>query len=156
MLMQGLELPDIRPCSSSQLLPPMTRPSSSPPPPLEPFLFEEPEDTYGQALVRTSGSTNSTMAIISASATDSTTEDSSRGVITTPSCELSSSNMSLPTSVTAGSSAPASPRVSRTTLWRWEKEMKRLASLGEDAPPPKKRKERNPYRCLKCGRPKAG
>ena len=60
MLMQGLELSDVRPCSSSQLPPPMTCPSSLPPPSLEPFIFEELEDTYGQALLWTSGSTKST------------------------------------------------------------------------------------------------
>ena len=77
MLLQGLELPYVRPCSTSQLPPSMVHPSSPLPPPLEPFLFEEPEDTYGQTLVQT-GSTNSTRTIISTSATDSTTQDYSR------------------------------------------------------------------------------
>ena len=175
MLLQDLELPDIRPCSSSQLSPSMIHPSSPSPPLLEPFVFEEPlEDPYGQVLVRT-GSINSTRTIISTSFTDSTSQDSSRvtqdfsrdiqdssrDVITTSSPELLStsniattSSTSLPPSETASSSTLAP--VSQTTLWRKHKKLEWQASLGEDGLPPRKQKERNPYQCSKCGKPKSG
>ena len=56
MLMQGLVLPNPRPCAASPLIPVMERPTSSPPLPVEPFEFHEPVDTYGQAHVRRRGS----------------------------------------------------------------------------------------------------
>ena len=51
MLMQGLDLPTPRLCTSSELLPVMEQPSS-PPPPVELYNFYEPVDRYGQARVR--------------------------------------------------------------------------------------------------------
>ena len=52
MLLQGLELPNPRPCATSTLPPVLERPTSPPPLPVEPFEFYEPMDTYGQARVR--------------------------------------------------------------------------------------------------------
>ena len=55
MLMQGLVLPNPRPCAASPLPSVMERPTSPPPLPVEPFEFHEPVDTYGQARVRRRG-----------------------------------------------------------------------------------------------------
>ena len=52
MLMQGLTLPNPRPCASSSLPPAMQWPFSPPPSPVEPFEFFEPVDTCGQVYVR--------------------------------------------------------------------------------------------------------
>ena len=52
MLMQGIDLPTPRLCTSSGLPPVMKQPSSPPPSPVEPYDFYEPVDTYGQARVR--------------------------------------------------------------------------------------------------------
>ena len=48
MLLQGLTLPTPNVCAATSLLPILERPSSPSPPPIEPFQFVEPEDTYGR------------------------------------------------------------------------------------------------------------
>ena len=58
MLMQGLTLPDPRPCTSSSLPPTMEWPFSPPPSPVEPFEFFEPVHTCGQAHVHQRASDN--------------------------------------------------------------------------------------------------
>ena len=58
ILMQGLTLPNPRPCTSSSLLPAMEQPFSPPPSLVEPFEIFEPVDTCGQAHVRWRASGN--------------------------------------------------------------------------------------------------
>ena len=55
MLMQGLVLPNPRPCAASPLPPVMEWLTSPPPLPVEPFEFHKPVDTYGQARVQRRG-----------------------------------------------------------------------------------------------------
>ena len=170
MLMQGLELPCPRPCSSLQLPPTIDRPSSPPPFPFEPFVFEEPEDTYGQAHVRaaaTTGSTTST-ALITASITDSSTVTISNWTTNNTSFDnstISSSSTATTTSstqLTEASEVPApqqtvtitTRQASRTTLWRLEK--KRQQQLVEGITPPPQEKRPREYRCSTCRQPMAG
>lgn len=49
LLMQGLPLPSVEICTTEQLPPVQQRPSTSVPPPEQPHVFPEAEDTTGQA-----------------------------------------------------------------------------------------------------------
>ena len=163
MLMQGLELPNPSPCSLHQLPPTINRPSSPPSPPVEPFVFEEPEDTYGQAHVRTvaTGSTASTV-VISASTTDSTTAIESVISTTTGSRTITttSSNSNQLTPIAEDVPAPqqivtvATREVSRTTQWR--RARKRKQQLLEGTTPPVEEKRPREYKCSTCHQPMAG
>ena len=164
-MMQGLDMPDVELCSASELPPPMTRPSSPPSPPMDPLLFEEPEDTYGRASVRMrTGSTSlpdpppiDTIASTSSMASTSTNteiySDVSTSMITVSPAEVSVPAETDNTSSAVTIVSPASTNsLSRTTLWRRKKQQDE-ASQGDDGPPTKKRKV---YTCSKCGQPKTG
>ena len=166
MMMQGLNMPTVELCTTSQLPPPMTRPSSPPSPPMEPMLFEEPEDTYGLARVRT-GSTSvrannppqvnpvASTSCSSGTTTSThtfTTEQSATDVSPASPIPTSSSGaVSIP-SGSSTSVVPEADSLSRTTMWR---RMKRQEEAAQDdgGPPAKKRKA---YSCSKCGKPKTG
>lgn len=173
MLMQGLELPHPRPCSLLQLPPTINRPSSPPPSPVHPLVFEEPKDTYGQARVRaaTIGSTTST-ALINASITDSstttvsnwTTNNTSSTAINNSTTTSGSSTTTTTSSIqlTEASEVPAPQQTvtvttreaSRTTLWRLAKKRQQQLVEGITLPPQEKRPRE--YRCSTCRRPMAG
>lgn len=76
MTMQGLHMPDVELCSASELLSPITCPSSPSFPSMNPVLFEEPEDTYGQACMQT-GITSSARTIVNSPPVDTMASTSS-------------------------------------------------------------------------------
>ena len=84
MLMQGLTLPNPRPCTTS-LPPAMERHFSPPPSPVEPFEFFEPVDTCGQAHVRrrASGNMSSTPLPLSTSLSPTTNMSSTPPPVST-------------------------------------------------------------------------
>ena len=85
MLMQGLTLPDPRPCTSSSLPPTMERPFSPSPSPVEPFEFFEPVHTCGQAHVhqRASDNMSSILPPLSASLSSTTNMSSTPSPVST-------------------------------------------------------------------------
>ena len=85
MLMQGLTLPNPRPCTTPSLPPAMEWPFSPPPSPVEPFKFFEPLDTCGQAHVRrrASGNMSSTPPPLSTSLSPTTNMSSTPPPVST-------------------------------------------------------------------------
>ena len=94
VLMQGLTLPNHRPCTSSSLPSAMERPFTPPPSPVEPFEFFEPVDMCGQAHVhqRASDNMSSTPPPLSTSLSSTTNMSSTPPVSTIISVMLAPSS----------------------------------------------------------------
>lgn len=140
LLMQGLSLPTRRVCSASPLPAAQLRPTSPPPPPQQPHIFDEPVDTVGQAKVR--GMPPPTLVIAPSSAT-------------TTICTVNPPAVATCTSALIP--AVPSPSVSRTTQWRQRKKASSqsatpsvMVSTGSTTTTCPGRKE---YCCRICSKP---
>jgi len=165
--MQGLKLPNPRPCLSSSLPPVMELPSSPPLPPVEPFEFHEPVDTYGQAQV--CSRVNNNRAI---STTVTTSFMPPPGPTSLPSTTNTPMPLATPmpaaaTGVTitttlvpevATSVAITTTALSQTSLWQKRKKLEALKqqSSQDGSPLPASKRPRKPYSCKIYGLPRAG
>lgn len=144
MLMQGLALPSPRPCSLSNLPPAMEQPSSPPPPPVDPFEFHEPIDTYGQAHVRGRVTSNppliSTPPVSTIIATMPSTTITSMPC-TTPAPAAASSILATATNIPTPAIEVTITTLPRTTQWRHGKGLAKAPHKG--------------YVCSVCGRHKS-
>lgn len=95
ILLQGLSLRQEPPCTSDSLPPPAELPSTPSPPPSQPFIFAEPEDTVGQARLGRKSITPTLTTLASLASTSAS-----------------------PPSLTTPPVPTVSTPVSRTTEWR--------------------------------------
>ena len=132
ILMQGLPPPQHQLTASDDLPPANELPSAPAPPPVTPHVFEEAEDTSGQATVRRKSKSSSRPPAGSESSGP-----------TPPDPTLDPADPAIdPIAQFPGPSGSAAPQ-SRTTVWRHKKEREE----GKQA------KTRKVYTCRVCGHP---
>ncbi len=139
LLLQGRSLPGGQlSCTSDPLPPAQERPTSPPPPPDNPVEFSDPEDTTGQAQVRTSRSSTVAAAVITTttSATNTTTAISPAAATTTTTAAINS----------------ATP-LSRTTQWRHRKAAAVATASTTPTTSAATPKPRKAYSCRICNQP---
>ena len=143
--MQGLSLPSLCATAVVPLPPSHARPSSPPPPPLQPHIFTEPEDTVGMERVR-SVTASATSPYITVDTTTVSTPTSSLAFTTAATASTSTATSMAVDSPPHPSSVVTITSISRTTEWR---RRKRIASAEDSGNSSKK--PRKSYTCGKCG-----
>ena len=171
MLLQGLTLPMPSICAAANLPPALEQLSSPPSPPVEPFQFIEPEDTYGQVRPQRRSEPQSRSG-------RSEPQSRSSSITFPPPVPTSSSSSSLispgplsdqleeiwPVPLSEGTNPPVPAAAvfetvvtenaagdnydTRTNRWRHLKRTESEEQL------PATKKPRKPYTCLKCGQRK--
>ena len=151
-LMQGIPLSLPPPCATEPFSPAVERPTEPPPPPQDPHLFPEPEDTTGKAVI------GRRRSVVVATPIAAPPTPSARASAASTSASTSTSGVGMSTSSTSMSPSASAdlsslggevmvqdePEVSRTTKWR------QLKRTGSTAPPGRLRRA---YMCKVCKRP---
>ena len=160
MLLQGLTLPMPSICAAANLPPALEQPSSPPSPPVEPFQFMEPEDTYGQLRPQRRSEPQSRSSSITFPPPVPTSSSSliSPGPLSDQLEEIwpvplsEGTNPPVPAAAvfeTVVTENPAGDNYdTRTSRWRHLKRTESEEQL------PAIKKPRKPYTCLKCGQRK--
>lgn len=144
-LLQGLLLPTLPPCTAECLPEACIQPSKPSPPPQDPHIFTDVEDTSGQGRVR--GNT-ATMGSGYSTTTDPYLGTASVGTSTPTTSAVAPSTTTTPQSPDAPAAGTemdvtkTALRIPKTTAWRHKK-------TGT------KNEQRKVYTCKKCGQPMA-
>ena len=161
MLLQGLTLPMPSICAAANLPPALEQPSSPPSPPVEPFQFMEPEDTYGQLRPQRRSEPQSRSSSITFPPPVPTSSSSS---LISPGPLSNQLEETWPVPLSEGTNPPVPAAAvfetvvtenpagdnydTRTSRWRHLKRTESEEQL------PAIKKPRKPYTCLKCGQRK--